>query len=381
MVTTAELLDKRAEQARSRPGIRVNARDIVACVHRGDELPHRLQACRTCSGGVKIKVFQCDVLQECTLTTALPGIACCNTLGVPCEHCDLRSALRYVMPETADCDNPEVVIDSQFHGYGDAMLFAWAVEGAKTQGRVFAHYARGAMADLVRCFNQPVVSSPTPDMYNVNNAYFKELRLHGRIDALANRCAEFDVPAVRPQPVEVPLVIQHWADGIASASPILMFPQATRTLRRWPMNYWLVLRDLLKANGVPSLVCCWGRECRAWQTYAPDVLVDLKWMHVIALMQRCRAVIGNNSGPVHVSGTLDIPTFVLSGLTTKESLEGIPSMHHVSVDSSECACVGCYYQQPPRTSLCDIECLALQTLTPSKVLLAMMEGLCQPQDG
>lgn len=45
------------------------------CIHRGeqiDEVP-----CETCSGNVRLKVFQCAVKGQCTIGRQSPGMACC----------------------------------------------------------------------------------------------------------------------------------------------------------------------------------------------------------------------------------------------------------------------------------------------------------------
>jgi len=264
------------------------------------------------------------------------------------------------------------VLDSQRHGFGDAILFSWVAEGAKRQGFKISHYAVGAMAELLTTFGQHVVDRPPLGMLNINYAYFKELRSHGTISALQNRCDWLKVKQpIRPKTIPIPEDVDRWARSAITCPPVLLFPQATRALRVWPQNYWLVLRDGIRERGFQPLVCVWGdTEVEFWRRYVPDLLPNLTWMQVVALAVNCRAkaAIGNNSGPAHVTGTLDIPTFVLSGLTTRESLEGIPSMIHVAVDRSECPCVGCYYASPPKQPSCDLGCLALQSLTPRKVL-------------
>ena len=46
------------------------------CVHRGP--PIRAQECPTCQGRVVLKVFRCEVHQECAVSRRLAEIACCE---------------------------------------------------------------------------------------------------------------------------------------------------------------------------------------------------------------------------------------------------------------------------------------------------------------
>ena len=244
------------------------------------------------------------------------------------------------------------------------MILSWVAEGAKLQGIKIAHFATGQMAELLRLFKQNITSDST-HARRLEPIYTKLSRLHGRSSYMDLYCEWLGVnEVVRPTLADIPSHVTAWASQHQSS--VLLFPQCTRPIRTWPQNYWLVLQSMLRERGIHSRIVVWDDRHR-WRHYSPDALVDLSWMETVALMKQAKAVIGNNSGCVHVAGTLDIPAFVISGLTTRESLGGLPSMRHVSVSESECPCVGCCYQ-PPRSSLCEIGCLALQSLTPKMVM-------------
>lgn len=350
---------------RAKPAATIRGLD---CIHRGAELG--TQSCPSCSGSVSLKVFKCDLFAQCTLAKQLPTrphpMACCATCG------------KYEPAPPDNCTDADIVIDSDRHGFGDAMLFSWVAEGAKLQGIKIAHYATGKMADLVRCFGQSVTVSLRTDMRNINEAYTREQVAYGKIGALRNRCDWLGIKTpVRPKPLPIPDEVFDLAKSQCKAGrtgpPILFFPQSTRGIRTWPQVYWVVLARQIEMLGFHPIFCVWGvagehDKSRRWDTHIATVLHDLSWQNTIALMQLSRAVFGNDSGPVHVSGTLDVPTFVLSGLNTPESREGIPSMHHVAVSKEVCPCVGCYYRSPPRSDLCTLSCMALQLLTPDIVM-------------
>jgi hypothetical protein len=59
------------------PGAAPGPARTSACVHRGAQA--REQACPSCRGHVRLKVFACAVHGECTVGKALAGLACCAT--------------------------------------------------------------------------------------------------------------------------------------------------------------------------------------------------------------------------------------------------------------------------------------------------------------
>jgi hypothetical protein len=54
------------------PGRRANT---ARCIHKGNL--RRTVSCETCKGSVKVKVFDCDELGECTVQKQISGIALC----------------------------------------------------------------------------------------------------------------------------------------------------------------------------------------------------------------------------------------------------------------------------------------------------------------
>lgn len=48
------------------------------CKHLGSDTGGTVR-CSPCGGNVRVKLFGCALLTECTLTAAVPGIACCRT--------------------------------------------------------------------------------------------------------------------------------------------------------------------------------------------------------------------------------------------------------------------------------------------------------------
>jgi len=54
--------------------------DWMSCEHRGQ--PLRTEVCTSCcGGGVKVKVFACEVLKECTIGKKIDGVPMCYGCG------------------------------------------------------------------------------------------------------------------------------------------------------------------------------------------------------------------------------------------------------------------------------------------------------------
>jgi ADP-heptose:LPS heptosyltransferase len=84
-------------------------------------------------------------------------------------------------------------------------------------------------------------------------------------------------------------------------------------------------------------------------------------------MSSVELVVGNDSGPAHLAGTLGTPTLALMGPTRAACVFGhIPEVTPLAV-SLEPACAGCHFGRPFRAA-CDQGCQALYALTPAAVL-------------
>jgi hypothetical protein len=55
---------------------RIPLDQLLACIHRGPEV--RQELCPTCSAGVRIKLFACEVHRECQLDDKIVGVKFCG---------------------------------------------------------------------------------------------------------------------------------------------------------------------------------------------------------------------------------------------------------------------------------------------------------------
>jgi hypothetical protein len=88
---------------------------------------------------------------------------------------------------------------------------------------------------------------------------------------------------------------------------------------------------------------------------------------IAALMSLAKIVVGNDSGPAHLAGTIGVPTIVTCGPTRSDCVFGhIPEIIPLTNDEPP-LCAGCHFK-PPFRAACDQGCQALYALKPHTVL-------------
>lgn len=153
-------------------------------------------------------------------------------------------------------------------------------------------------------------------------------------------------------------------------SPIMLFPKSNVKSREWPANYWIELAWKLKGEGeypiimLPEADRVFKNTPSVWHGYSFEMLS--------ALMMMAKLVVSNDSFPAHLAGTLDVPTLVLAGPTTKYVFSHMPSVETIA--SKRMDCVGCCFHSPFRAA-CDVGCLALYSMFPDDVLEEIMAKL------
>lgn len=114
-------------------------------------------------------------------------------------------------------------------------------------------------------------------------------------------------------------------DGFSLPERYVMFvpgcaPQ--HPYKRWPVSHYAGLAEKLAAQGVASIAIGTAVDhdaIRQIQALAPDVInlsgkTDIG--QVAALARRALAVVGNDTGPVHITGIVGAPTLVLMSRVT-----------------------------------------------------------------
>jgi ADP-heptose:LPS heptosyltransferase len=250
-----------------------------------------------------------------------------------------------------------------YSGLGDLVMWAWLAEGAKNGPLPLVFHRR---RDLILTELLGVTTDPEPGGLKVDNVFPIEVADHGRLPRLEylRRHLELQTPFVRPT-LRLAPDDETWAKQTASdiGSPlVLLFPQTAWKAREWPANYWVDLAWKFKERGFKVVLLYQGEDARFQNT--PLFYWNMPIPRLAALMKHAALVIGNDSFPAHLAGTVGVPTIALMGPTRGSVFAHIPN---VTAIASSMDCTGCHFQ-PPFRAACDQGCMSLYRLFPDDVL-------------
>jgi len=260
-------------------------------------------------------------------------------------------------------------------GLGDIAMLAWLATGAKAAGTPLAFYRR-RNAELLHLFGLDVRSEPGG--LNLDWVFKVELGERGsrtRLDYLRDALG-ITAPYLRPE-LHLSDDDTAWAEARAADFPaplVLLFPQTAWKPREWPPNGWVDLAWGLKREGLSPLVMLEKEDPRfantpvfQWGTPIPKLA---------ALMRHAALVVGNDSFPAHLAGTVGTPTLALLGPTKPMVFGHTPD---VECMQSDLDCTGCHFA-PPFRAACDQGCFSLFRLSPDDVLRRVLEKV-RPRPG
>lgn len=278
---------------------------------------------------------------------------------------------------------PIIDMDRSRHwrGIGDAVGLAWLAEGMRETSTPLSFYAkRGSMQHTILSLLQQRVTDDPGDseLLLIPDSYGPEIRDGARKLRLEYLCdlMGFQLSYARPE-IQFASAELEWAAKATSElgdDLVLLFPQTDWNARQWPSCYWVDLAWELHNRGVPVLVVLGHEEKQYLNT--PRYLWGHDIKAVAALMQRARIVVGNDSGPAHLAGTMGTKTLAICGPTKAYCVFGhIPDVMAVSSHEPP-GCAGCHFQAPYRAA-CDLGCQALYALKLDVILnlvLAHLQG-------
>jgi len=267
-----------------------------------------------------------------------------------------------------------VTINANVHGFGDAIVCAWISEGAKGSDVHVRHFARGRKAELIRMLDQDVTSNGDGAVTTFA-AYNTELRNRGNPPRIYSRGVELGILTTPKRPrIVLDQQALDWAYDIKPQGPcVLLAPNTYYGSREWPECYWHELGDILEDSGIRTL---WiGDKADKRYSKRPRHYAGEGWDATAALMYVCQCVVGNDSGPAHLAGTLDVPTVVLLGPSNPSVFAQYPSVTCLQAPQSELPCSGCYWKVGVYQDVCERGCVALSHITPTDVLEAIRSKL------
>jgi len=250
-----------------------------------------------------------------------------------------------------------------YSGLGDLVMLAWLAAGAEA-GPDPLTFHRKRDLELMALLGLHV--DPEPGGVVLDDVFAAEVADRGRRPRLEYIARHLGVqtPLARPA-LRIGDEDAAWAAATVGqhASPlVLLFPQVAWKPREWPANYWVDLAWKLKATGAGVLVMLQAEDPRF--TGMPVFQWNTPLPRVAALMQRAALVIGNDSFPAHLAGTVGTPTLALLG-PTRPSV--FAHMDTVECITSAMDCTGCHFLPPFRAAF-DQGCMSLYQLLPDDVL-------------
>jgi hypothetical protein len=260
-----------------------------------------------------------------------------------------------------------------FKGLGDVVCFAWIGAGLQTVGRDVEFYAHGWRAELLRFFQQRVTDDASgaiaPEVGYA--AAVRERSPLNYVDWIAAQCGLDGLPSAICHPCRPRLDLPPMPRelGRAASARVLLFPECAWPVRTWPRNYWLELARLLKDASIDLAIVT---EKRFEEFGSFRCIYDQSLAFIAGAMQRAQLVIGNDSGPAHLAGTIGTRTLVIHGPTAERIFAHLPEV--ISHRQRTLPCSGCEYLPPFRES-CGHGCHELYRTYPKDVFAHAMRLL------
>lgn len=271
----------------------------------------------------------------------------------------------------------EVVINNPAFGIGDAVVFCWLLKSANEGGGVPTKIIPRRLHDVFRLFgceqyllpdeDHPFMISTWPSKGVVGGRNWLENWLHGY------GCGPCTL--VRPSP-------SHHARDLAEAEAmwlgrqkatgggrrVLIFPEALYGVRNWNESGFSRVASVLESRGLATITM--------FQKYRPHKFPfaygGLSFRLMCALIQRADLVLGCESGPAHLSITMEKQTAVMYGPTRPDLMHG-HSIQHVIPFTGRGPCVGCNFQvDRGYRTLCHGSCDTIKTIDPWHVAETLM---------
>ncbi len=136
--------------------------------------------------------------------------------------------------------------------------------------------------------------------------------------------------------------------------PIALHPGSGSSKKNWPFERYLSLADSIRKKGMPVLWML-GPGDEAFNVPSNDLIVSNQPLSLCAaLLSRCHAFIGNDSGVAHLAAGVGCPTLALFGPSDPQVWA--PQGENVRIIYKNKPCSPCH-QSPAAAPECDRSCL------------------------
>lgn len=292
---------------------------------------------------------------------------------------DRFPALRATNMETRKRGDGALHVFTSARGIGDQIVALYAATGIAALGYEVSFYTRcpewleRVDHSGVRVMGEQPPNGEGRKVIDLNLHYPTQLR-HGTDKAAWYASAlskDGPIKAARPD-----LSLENVEPCFPFDRYVLLMPFAAWPERDWPEAHWNRLAHLIdKANYHVVVVGLEKDETRLHKTFNESRamwVIDQESEWVIHAMLGAQAVIGPDSGMVHVAGLHGVPTICVHAQLPSEFLFSCaPSARSVLPQT---ACVACRWQpENGYTSACESGCSALATVGPEAVMEAFYE--------
>lgn len=244
-------------------------------------------------------------------------------------------------------------IDARNGGLGDLMVALWIAAGAESVGETIPVVCdRPGFRDVATAFGTTLALTPTPDCLVLgadSPAYLEELATPDDTRPRTVRWQEtvgWDYAPIRPTLGDLPAEDEAWAQGwtesFGAGKIVALAVKSDYPLRTWPKAKMLRVARELEASGLRTVAL--DRLDLNVSDFPGRYLYGASLLRVLALLRRCDALVGCDSGLAHVAGTMGLPTVAILGPTDPGIVFGhLPEVVPVRVDPQTVPCVGCHF--------------------------------------
>lgn len=138
--------------------------------------------------------------------------------------------------------------------------------------------------------------------------------------------------------------------------------------KRYKIKDYIELISLLSSKYKVKFLILWGnkkeykdaQEIKSAHKDTAFIIPDSPIRYLAALIKTCKVVIGNDSGPLHLAGAVEVPVLGIYG-PTNPKLQGPYGKQNVTVENTKLDCLHCNLLDCPIGNVCMTE-LSKQTI-------------------
>lgn len=286
-----------------------------------------------------------------------------------------------------------VVLNVDVGGHGDLLTHLWHAEGYRSRGIDCVFYATGGgKQELVRMFGHEVSTLQQDRAVGITTGgrashYHYELHEDRGKNARAYIWAAklpHNPPCIRPPhalPADEMASIKESIESLCGTLPfVALFPEAEFSPRKWPNVYWVDLHRTLRDRGFSSAVFVPNGREPFYREKRCNTYWGQSWTKLACAMKHSALVIGNDSAPAHLAGTLGVRALAIVGPTQRVFAHCADVVREVHADKARVPCTGCHFRgEKGFRDVCDVMCRSLHNLLPEEVYTqALSWGALQP---